>query len=152
MNSIEQQKTQVDKYIAELNAHRWDDAVAAFEGDAPLFENVPSNMRLTGWSGISSGIEVFATALPDMQLRILHAADAPGYSIREVIVTGTHEGTYQGMEATGKRIHFACACVFEFDTARRLRTERLYFDNETLQQQMQGRVLPYLPSTLRIAA
>ncbi len=152
MSTIATQRTQVDTFIRELNAHNWDAAVGAFEGESPTFEDMAANIRLTGLSGITSGLEAFSSALPDIQMRVMHAVDVPGTSTREVVITGTHEGTYQGLDATSQRVRFACACIFEFDTSGRLKTERLYFDNETLLLQMHGRVLPYLPSTLRIAA
>ncbi len=152
MDSIERQKQQVNNLISEMTAHRWEEAVDAFEGESPAFEDVPANVRLTGKSGIARAYQSLSTALPDLTIEISHASDVPGYSVRELLFTGTHQGTYQGLEATGQRIRFACACFFLFDPKGRLMTERVYFDNDTLLQQMRGRSQPYVPRQLCIAS
>lgn len=152
MSTIAEQIQQVDEFLEQMTAHHWDEAVDSFAGDSPRFEDMSTNVRLSGRSGIASGTEAFATALPDLKIKICHAADVPGYSVREVVIAGTHLGNYQGLEATGQHVSFSCAFMFEFDSCGRLKTERLYFDNETLLRQMHGRVLPYLPAMLRLAA
>ena len=153
MKPIERQKQQVGELLSELAAHRWDKVVELFSGDSPCFEDVPANTRLTGKAGIVYAYQALAKALPDLQIEIVHAIDGPGCSIREMIFSGTHLGSYHGLEAKGQTVRFACACFFLFDANCQLSTtERIYFDNETVRNQMIGQVQPYLPQPLRIAA
>jgi steroid delta-isomerase-like uncharacterized protein len=152
MIPIERQKRQVDALLRELAAHRWEQAVETFAGEAPAFEDVSANMRFSGKAGIARGYEALAEAFPDLEIEVVAAIDVPGRSIRELIITGTHSGAYQEIDATGRRVRFACACFFQFDGEGRLKTERIYFDNETVLRQIRGRSLPYLPQSLCAAA
>jgi hypothetical protein len=53
----------------------------------------------------------------------------------EGVFTGTHLGTWRGLPATGRKIRFAMAVVFEFD-GDTLVCERLYFDLGTPLRQL----------------
>jgi steroid delta-isomerase-like uncharacterized protein len=152
MTPIARQKQQIEKLLAELTAHRWEKVVDLFTGDNPSYDDVPANLRLTGRAGIEVAYQSLGTALPDLKIDLVNAVDLPGCSIRELIFSGTHLGTYQGIEADGRHVRFACACFFLFDKHGDLATERVYFDNDTVRSQMRGIAVPYLPQRLRIAA
>jgi len=152
MKPITQQIQQVEKLLAEVSAHHWEAALELFTGETPFYEDVPSNTRLTGRSGISGVYQELATAMPNLMIEVTSAADVPGCSIREILIVGTHKGVYQGVPPTGRSIRLACACFFHFDAGGKLLTQRMYFDNQTLVRQMRGEVEPYLPKRLRVAA
>jgi steroid delta-isomerase-like uncharacterized protein len=152
MTKLERQRRQIEKLIDSLSAHRYDEAVNAFTGDTPAYEDVPSNLRLTGLSGITAAFETLSRALPDMEIAVVSELDEIGHSVREIIITGTHLGEYQGMEPTRQVIRFSGAAFFTFDSRGRLMTQRLYFDNESIRRQMRDREIPYLPDRLRLAA
>ncbi len=152
MTPIARQKQQVEELLTELTAHRWEKVVDLFTGENPSYDDVPANLRFTGKAGIEVAYRSLGTALPDLKIELVNAIDLPGCSIRELIFSGTHLGTYQGVEANGRHVRFACACFFLFDANGNLATERAYFDNETVRSQMRGIAEPYLPPRLRIAA
>jgi steroid delta-isomerase-like uncharacterized protein len=152
MTPIARQKQQIEKLLAELTAHRWEKVVDSFTGDNPSYDDVPANMRFTGKAGIEAAYRTLGTALPDLKIDLVNAVDLTGCSIRELILSGTHLGSYQGIEANGRHVRFACACFFLFDTNGDLAIERVYFDNDTVRNQMRGVAEPYLPPRLRIAA
>ncbi|MCE9534464.1 MAG: ester cyclase [Planctomycetes bacterium] len=152
MKPITKQIQRVETLLAKLSSQQWEEAVEQFDSPSPTFELVPSNTRLTGKAGISSVYQELATAIPDLTIEVQSALDNPGCSVREIVITGTHQGTYQGIEPSGRSIQLSCACFFHFDAQGLLRTERMYFDNQSLQRQMRGDVQPFLPKMLRIAA
>jgi hypothetical protein len=79
--------------------------------------------------------------LPDFQVAVSAEYDTLGCSIREVTVTGTHQGEYCGMVGSGNPVRFEVAVFFIFGTgkdAAKLLVERIYFDNETVLRQMRG--------------
>lgn len=152
MDSIERQREQVVKFLSALGTHDWDGAVESFTGSAPTFEDVPSNTRFTGKAGIVDALQAFAKAVPDLRIQVSSAIDSPGCSVRELVIIGTHLGSYQAERASGRSVRIACACFFLFDANGRLATERIYFDNDTVLRQMRGDLQPYLPSPLRLAA
>ena len=69
--------------------------------------------------------------------------DTPGCSIREVTISGTHKGDWCGVAGTGKPVKFHLAGLFLFgkgENSGKLVAERIYFDNETVMQQINGKL------------
>jgi len=56
--------------------------------------------------------------------------------IFEVLVRGTHTGTWKGIPPTGKRVEFPACAVFTFDDGDRIRSEIAYFDRLTVLSQL----------------
>ena len=135
---IERQRAVVDEHFALENAHDWAGVVATFTAADPAFELVPAAARLAGPEGIASAYHILNTALPDVRISIVRGWDAPGCSVREIVIAGTHTGEYFGLPGGGRRVKIEMACFFEFDETARLRTERVYFDNTRLLAQMRG--------------
>ena len=66
-----------------------------------------------------------------------------GVSIREAQITGTHNGEYGGIQATGRRVSVPLMAFFLFDkTTGHLNAERIYFDNNTILAQIRGEISP----------
>ena len=64
-------------------------------------------------------------------------------SFLEVQITGTHNGEYCGVQATGRRVSVALMGIFLFDKATgQLNAERIYFDNNTVLAQIRGEMSP----------
>lgn len=55
--------------------------------------------------------------------------------ILEVIITGTHLGSWHGLPATGRRIRFPLCAVFGFE-GDKIAYERIYYDQATVLQQL----------------
>lgn len=136
---ISKQKEIVAKHIELENEHRWDDVVETFGGINPTFELVPAGASLPGKEGIASAYQILSTALPDVKVSVVGEVDIPGCSVREVVITGTHSGEYFGNPASGRSVRVAIACFFLFDEESNLRTERVYFDNASLFEQMRSK-------------
>ena len=56
--------------------------------------------------------------------------------ILEVMVSGEHTGTWQGIPATGKRFEVPLCAVFVFDEEGKLAGERVYMDGALLLRQL----------------
>lgn len=56
--------------------------------------------------------------------------------VLEVMVTGEHTGTWQGIPATGKRFEVPLCAVFVFDGEGKLAGERVYMDGALLLRQL----------------
>ena len=65
-------------------------------------------------------------------LALYHTADAV---IGEAHISGTHDGQFMGIPATGRRFSHPCACIFDFDEDRLL-CEKVYWDLATILQQI----------------
>jgi steroid delta-isomerase-like uncharacterized protein len=135
---LERQRRIVMEHVELENAHRWAEVVDTFGSPDACFELVPAGARLPGKQGIATAYQILSSALPDVQIRIVSATDVPGCSVREVVVTGTHQGEYFGLAPSGNSVRAEMACFFLFDAAGELTTERVYFDNASLLAQMRG--------------
>lgn len=135
---LERQVRIVEEHFVLENAHRWDEVIETFRSPNACFELVPAGARLPGKEGIASAYRILSTALPDVQIRLVSATDVPGCSVREIVVTGTHQGEYFGLAPSGQSVRVEMACFFLFDANGELTTERVYFDNASLMAQMRG--------------
>lgn len=67
----------------------------------------------------------------------------PGCSIREVTISGTHKCDWCGVAGTGRQVKFHLAGLFLFgkgENSGKLLAEQIYFDNETVMQQIGGKL------------
>lgn len=72
---------------------------------------------------------------PDFQFEPGASHHADDAVIGEGRLTGTHQGTFNGVPATGRPIDVPVAGVFEFEDDR-LVCEKVYFDSATLLRQI----------------
>ena len=135
---LERQRAAVAEHFALENAHDWPKVVATFTAPNPVFELVPAGAKMSGHEGIAGAYHILDTALPDVRITVVKGSDVPGYSVREILITGKHTGDYFGVPGGGRKVKIEMACFFEFDAAGRLITERVYFDNARLIAQMRG--------------
>jgi predicted ester cyclase len=94
-------------------------------------------------TGVKNFYRAAATAFPDIEIDVWGEFDAPGCSIREVTISGTHSGDWCGVAGTGRRVKFHLAALFLFgkgENSGKLVAERIYFDNETVMQQINGKL------------
>lgn len=82
-----------------------------------------------GAAAVEELLRQLFTAFPDFQAGPFHHGDDMIFV--EVRITGTHQGEWAGVLATGRPIDVRCGCVFHFD-ADRLTKETVYFDHATL--------------------
>ena len=60
-----------------------------------------------------------------------------GTVVIELTLTGTHDGPYRGIRATGKKLELPIIAHFEFDEASgRIKRETAYYDTRTFQRQL----------------
>ena len=108
----------------------------------PSYDVVPLDARFDGADAVTAFWNDNLRALPDFHIetgQLRHADDAVFVEVR---VTGTHEGEWLGVPATGRQLNVRVGCLYEFD-GDRLVCERVYFDVATILRQMG--VLPDQP-------
>ena len=75
------------------------------------------------------------TGFPDFHVNVLGIHHSENAVIVEEIMSGTHDGPWAGVPATGNKMEVPCACVFEFE-GDRLTCEKVYFDLATILRQL----------------
>ena len=76
------------------------------------------------------------TGFPDFSLGIERRHIAEETIILEVLVRGTHTGTWKGIAPTGRRVDFPVCAIFTFDDRDRIHSETAYFDRMTVLSQL----------------
>jgi steroid delta-isomerase-like uncharacterized protein len=115
------------------NAHRFDEAIGYFAH--PRYELVATGEIYDGAGPLGGLMQENVTAFPDFRYdhtQLHHADDA---IVTEGAFRGTHEGTWRGLPATGRRVDFPMLIVFPFEGESML-GERIYFDLSTLLRQL----------------
>jgi steroid delta-isomerase-like uncharacterized protein len=119
------------EHVAAENRHDVEGTIATF--DRPRYEvnGEPSD----GEAAVRELLQELMAGFPDIhgEVQKLHHADDA--VIGEVRVSGTHNGLWSGIPATGRRIDVSLACIFDFE-GDRLVCEKVYFDVATILGQL----------------
>jgi predicted ester cyclase len=139
------QRATVDEHIREENAHNWPAVYNTFVGDeeSAFYDVVPLHTHFAGLTGVRDFYRAAEAAFPDFRIDVWGEFDTAGCSIREVTISGTHKGDWCGVAGTGRPVRFHLAGLFLFGTGEnsaKLVAERVYFDNETVMQQINGKL------------
>jgi steroid delta-isomerase-like uncharacterized protein len=67
------------------------------------------------------------SAFPDLHAEVGKLRHADDAVFGETLITGTHDGEWAGIPATGRRVEVPVAAIFEFDQDRLL-CEKVYMD------------------------
>jgi len=95
------------------NAHDFERCIAAFVH--PRYEIVATGEVWDGPSGVNTLLEENKKGFPNFRFlpeKMHHADDAV---IVEGRFTGTHDGNWRGLPATGRRVDFPLIIVFQFE-------------------------------------
>jgi steroid delta-isomerase-like uncharacterized protein len=76
------------------------------------------------------------TGFPDLKLEITRRYVSDDAITVEATVSGTHNGLWNGIPATGRRIQLPFCTIFLFDENDRLTGERTHFDSALLLRQL----------------
>ncbi len=123
----------VNEHMRLENAYEFAECAAVFHH--ARYQLVPTGEEYDGSEAVGGFLEQNRAAFPDFVFaptRVMGGADAV---LVEGRFTGTHQGTWRGLPATGKRVDFAMALVFEFDDGKMV-NERVYFDLSSPLQQL----------------
>ncbi|MBM3736899.1 MAG: ester cyclase [Acidobacteria bacterium] len=135
MTLRESREKTVLAHVAAENNHDVQGTLNSFHD--PGYTVVPFGPGGTvrGAEGVGALLGGLFAGFPDFRAEIqaLHHTDSA--VVAEVLMTGTHQGPWAGLPATGKPIHVPTCCIFEFD-GDKLMNEKVYFDNATMMAQL----------------
>lgn len=139
-SSIERQRQIVAEHIRSENEHNWPAVYDTFvQDERAYYDVVPLGTRFKGIEGVRGFYQAISAALPDLHIEVKSEYDVAGCSIREVVISGTHEGDFAGIKPLGNKIRFEMAAFYTFDAeSGKLISERIYYDQAGAIAQMQG--------------
>jgi steroid delta-isomerase-like uncharacterized protein len=121
------------EHMGAENAHDFERCIAAFTH--PRYEIIATGEVWDGHSGVASLLNENEKGFPDFRFEpeeMHHADDAV---IVEGRFSGTHNGNWRGLPATGRKVDFPLIIVFQFE-GERMVCERTYFDIGTPLRQL----------------
>lgn len=138
---LEPQRAIVAEHIRGENEHNWPAVYDTFvQDERAYYDVVPLGARFSGIEGVRGFYQSIATAVPDLHIEVKSEYDVPGCSIREVVLSGTHRGEFAGIKPLGNPLRIEMAAFYAFDPGSgKLISERIYYDQAGVFQQMQGK-------------
>lgn len=121
------------RHIEVENEQDIDGLLATFS--EPHYEFVAGGLVADGAAAVRELWAGQYAATADFHVGLLSIHHADDVVFTEVRITATHTGTFMGVPATGRKMTWDAACVFEFD-GELLAGERVYFDSASILAQM----------------
>jgi len=101
-----------------------------------VYHIIPTGQRWEGHSGATNFYMTFLGAFPDVKFNMTEIVVGPQGVFEVTEMTGTHKGTWAGMEASGQFVRLEVVIHFPWNpAARKFGGENVYFDRSALQQQ-----------------
>jgi steroid delta-isomerase-like uncharacterized protein len=120
-------------HMTAENAHQFDEAIGFFAH--PRYELIATGEVYDGAAELGGLMQQNVTAFPDFRYDVdtIHHADHA--IVVEGTFRGTHEGTWRGLPATGRRVEVPMLIVFPFE-GESMMGERIFFDLGTALRQL----------------
>jgi steroid delta-isomerase-like uncharacterized protein len=129
---IERNKSMTRKIFDYFNRHDLDALGKAHSADHVFhFQGMPQS----DWNGHRAMIESFFQAFPDLRLTIEDLIAEDDKVTVRFTVSGTNEGPFQGMPATGKKVNIDGIAIQRFTEGKRVE-EWLVLDTMGIMQQL----------------
>jgi steroid delta-isomerase-like uncharacterized protein len=138
--SIPQHKTAdriaiVEEHVRLENAHDLEAVLLTF-GNSARYDDEAWSEHHEGRDGVRSFYEQIMRALPDLRIDIQRRHVTDDAILLEVIIRGTHLGSWRGLPPTGRRVEFPLCGIYTFDSNDRLAGEKIYYDRGTVLRQL----------------
>ncbi|HUA15302.1 MAG TPA: ester cyclase [Verrucomicrobiae bacterium] len=125
----------VNEHIRLENQHDLEGVLSTF-GDTAQYDDQPWNDHFHGRDGVRQFYGQLMQALPDLEIDVQRQYATEDAVLVEVIIRGTHLGSWRGLPSTGRRVEFPLCGVYTFDSRDRLAGERIYYDRGTVLRQL----------------
>ena len=125
----------VEEHVRRENAHDLPGIMETF-GTRAFYDDEPWSEHHEGRDAVHAYYADLLASLPDLRIEINNCVAAENGVVIEVQISGTHNGPWRGLPATGRLVSFPLCGVFEFDDAGKLAGERIYYDRAFVLQQI----------------
>ncbi len=104
-----------------------------------VYEIIPTGQRWEGKAGATQFYLTFLGAFPDVHFDLQDIVIGPQGVIEIARMTGTHQGEWNGISASGMKIDLFIIIHFPWNpVAEKFAGERVYFDSGSMNNQLQG--------------
>jgi steroid delta-isomerase-like uncharacterized protein len=121
---------------SHMDAECRHDVAATLETFAePNYDVVPLGAPANGQTAVEELLGGLFAAFPDFDTKALSLHHGDDIVFVDTLITGTHQGNWAGVPASGRPIEVRCGCIFHFNDDQ-LTRETVYFDHATLLAQI----------------
>jgi len=125
----------VREHVSCENAHDLEGIMRTF-GAAARYDDEPAGEHHHGADAVKSYYSQLLQSVPDLFIDVQREHLTANGVILEVVVRGTHAGTWRGLPGTNRTVAIPLCGVFTFDADDRLSGERIYYDRATVLRQL----------------
>lgn len=125
----------VREHVAYENSHDLDGIMGTF-GDGAQYHDEPAGEHHDGRHAVQTYYGTLLQSVPDLFVDVQREHVTEDGIVLEVVIRGTHCGTWRGLPATNRTIAIPLCGVFTFDENNRLSAERIYYDRATVLRQL----------------
>jgi len=125
----------VEQHVRFENQHDLEGVIGTFGSDAE-YEDSPWAQHYQGRDGVRQFYSQLMSAMPDLNIEVLRRHVSDETIVLEVMIRGTHLGTWRGLPGTGRKIAIPLCGIYTFDGDDRLAGEKIYYDRGTVLRQM----------------
>jgi steroid delta-isomerase-like uncharacterized protein len=127
-------KKQTKAVYSALNKHNVEKFLS-FHTDDAVLESVPDGSVAKGKDQLRTVINGYFVGMSDFKMEMTSCIGSGNRQCEEWIVTGTHNGNFQGFPASGNKVSFRGILVRELKRGKTCRIIN-YYDSATLLRQM----------------
>jgi steroid delta-isomerase-like uncharacterized protein len=135
MANLDARVRTIEEHVRGENDHDLGRIMQTF-GAAARYDDEPWDEHHQGRDQVSAYYETLLDAVPDLHIDVQRRHVSEATIILEVVITGTHQGTWRGLPGTGRRVDFPLCGVYTFDEQDRLEGEKIYYDRATVLRQI----------------
>jgi steroid delta-isomerase-like uncharacterized protein len=125
----------VEQHVGFENAHDLEGVLGTF-GETAHYEDEAWGDHYEGAGGVRQFYEQLMKALPDLKIEVQKRHVTDDAIVLEVMIRGTHLGSWRGLPATRRRVDLPLCGLYTFDSDDRLSGEKIYYDRGTVLRQL----------------
>ena len=125
----------VEEHVRCENAHDLEGVIQTF-GETAHYDDEPWNLHYEGRDQVRQFYAQLMAALPDLSIEIVRRHVAADTIVLEVMIRGTHLGSWRGLPATGRRVAVPLCGIYTFNPEDRLAGEKIYYDRAMVLRQL----------------
>jgi steroid delta-isomerase-like uncharacterized protein len=123
----------VHEHFRIENTHDLDAVMDTFGNQKSFLAN---NILHEGREAVRALYGEFFRGFPDLRFDITHLHVGDEAIAVEMVLSGTHTGTWFGIPPTGRRFEMSACAVFIFDERDKIAGKRGYFDSALMRRQL----------------
>lgn len=125
----------VREHVSYENTHDLGGIMRTF-GEGARYDDEPAGEHHVGANAVQKYYAQLLQSVPDLFIDVQREHVTGECVILEVVIRGTHAGTWRGLPGTNRTVAIPLCGVFTFDPNDRLSGERIYYDRATVLRQL----------------